>query len=405
VRSRASSPATAGALRMPRLASVVASLCCLVACAPRTPVGGPVTAPGLTEAEADAATHDVWRARMETLRLARADEMPRDGQPGALQYDGMELRWLERAFGDAPRDGHSLWISLHGGGGGPAEMNDGQWRNQIDLYRPEEGIYVAPRAPTDNWNLWHEPHIDPMLDRLIEDYVALRGVDPDRVYLLGYSAGGDGVWQLAPRMADRWAAAAMMAGHPNDASLASLRNLPFAAFVGGEDGAYDRNVVVAERIATLGELREADPGGYPHMGRVYAGLPHWMDGRDAEALPWMAGFQRDPWPARVVWLQDDVIHQRLYWLGVDQADATAGRRIEAEVSGQSVALTGDLGSTVTLYLHDRLIDLDRPIEVEANGKTVFSGRVARTVGAIERSLAERPGLSAAATASLLLDLR
>jgi poly(3-hydroxybutyrate) depolymerase len=46
-----------------------------------------------------------------------------------------------------------------------------------------------------------------------------RGVNPDKVYLLGYPAGGDGVWQLAPRMADRFAAAAMMAGHPNGASL------------------------------------------------------------------------------------------------------------------------------------------------------------------------------------------
>ena len=39
-------------------------------------------------------------------------------------------------------------------------------------------------------------------------------VNPNKVYLLGYSAGGDGVYQLAPRMADRWAAAAMMADSP-----------------------------------------------------------------------------------------------------------------------------------------------------------------------------------------------
>ena len=38
-------------------------------------------------------------------------------------------------------------------------------------------------------------------DRLIENLVVFEGVDPNRVYLLGYSAGGDGVYQLAPRMA------------------------------------------------------------------------------------------------------------------------------------------------------------------------------------------------------------
>ena len=40
--------------------------------------------------------------------------------------------------------------------------------------------------------------------------IVFEDVDPNRVYLLGYSAGGDGVYQLAPRMADRFAAASMM---------------------------------------------------------------------------------------------------------------------------------------------------------------------------------------------------
>jgi poly(3-hydroxybutyrate) depolymerase len=50
---------------------------------------------------------------------------------------------------------------------------------------------------------------------------------------MGYSAGGDGVFQIAPRMADHWAAAAMMAGHPGDAAALNLRNLPFTIFMGG----------------------------------------------------------------------------------------------------------------------------------------------------------------------------
>ena len=114
----------------------------------------------------------------------------------SLSLGGKSMRWLKKTFGEAPPEGHSLWISMHGGGGTTAEVNDGQWQNQIRLYQPAEGIYVAPRAPTDAWNLWHEAHIDPMFQRLIEDYVALRGVNPNKIYLMGYSAGGDGVWQL-----------------------------------------------------------------------------------------------------------------------------------------------------------------------------------------------------------------
>ena len=225
-------------------------------------------------------------------------------------WEGKTLRWLERVFGEAPAGGHSLWISMHGGGGAPANVNDQQWRNQIKLYEPAEGIYVAPRGPSDNWNLWHEAHIDPLFQRLIEDYVVLRGVNPDRVYLMGYSAGGDGVWQLAPRMADRFAAACMMAGHPNEASLLGLRNLPFGIFMGAQDGAYNRNKIAAERAAELARLAQEDTeGGYVHLARLYEGLGHWMERKDAEGVPWMAKFSRQPWPRKVVWQQDDVVHR------------------------------------------------------------------------------------------------
>ncbi|GBL43394.1 hypothetical protein EMGBD4_08930 [Verrucomicrobiota bacterium] len=50
-------------------------------------------------------------------------------------------------------------------------------------------------------------------------------------------------------MPDRFAAAAMMAGHTNGVNTLGVRNLPFAMFVGGADAAYHRNKVVAEKIA------------------------------------------------------------------------------------------------------------------------------------------------------------
>ena len=41
-------------------------------------------------------------------------------------------------------------------------------------------------------------------------------VNPNKVFMSGYSAGGDGTYHLGPMLADWWAGAAMMAGHPND---------------------------------------------------------------------------------------------------------------------------------------------------------------------------------------------
>lgn len=357
-------------------------------------------AESLSREEAAAELQKQWQARLAALKTERPPEL----QSNTLTNGDKTLRWMERIFGEAPSNGHSLWISMHGGGGAAASLNDRQWTNQINLYKLEEGIYVAPRGPTDSWNLWHQAHVDPMFDRLIENYVALRGVDPDRVYLMGYSAGGDGVWQLAPRMADRFASAAMMAGHPNEASLLGLRNLPFALFVGDKDTAYNRNKVVAERAKQLGELHAADPEGYVHLARIYPDLPHWMNRQDAEAIPWMAKYKRNPWPKKIVWFQDDVTHTRFYWLSVPPAEARAGREIHAEISGQTISLTKDVPSGATLRLSDELLDLDKEVIVKVNGREIFKGRALRTAEAIRQSLDERADPKSASTALLKLTL-
>ena len=65
-------------------------------------------------------------------------------------------------------------------------------------------------------------------------------------------------------MADRWAAAAMMAGHPNEARPDNLYNLPFFIQCGGKDAAYDRNKIAAQWGAKLDTLAKVYPGAYQH---------------------------------------------------------------------------------------------------------------------------------------------
>ena len=137
----------------------------------------------------------------KALEAESLENRKKELEAKVIKAAGKEMKYLERQFGKQPADGRSLWISMHGGGGAPARVNDQQWQNQIRLYEPAEGIVVAPRAPSNTWNLWHEGHIDALFARLIDNMVALRGVNPNKIYLMGYSAGGDGVYQLAPRMA------------------------------------------------------------------------------------------------------------------------------------------------------------------------------------------------------------
>lgn len=336
----------------------------------------------------------------ESLVAAQRDARAAELEAKSITQGDKTMPWLEKSFGDAPADGRSLWISMHGGGGAPERVNTQQWQNQIRLYQPEEGIYLAPRAPTDTWNLWHQEHIDPLFAHLIESMVALRGVDPDKIYLMGYSAGGDGVWQLAPRMADRFAAAAMMAGHPNEASLLGLRNLPFAIFMGENDAAHKRNTVAAEKSIELAALHEADPAGYTHLSRIYPGLGHWMDLKDAEALPWMAKYRRNPWPTKIVWFQDDVVHHRFYWLRLPEGTAVVGQQIIAEIDGRNIRLTGDVPPGIQLLLSDALLDLDSPVEITINDKPAFTATPVRTLETIRTALTERLDPTATPTATI-----
>jgi len=339
----------------------------------------------LTADEARTFAEMLWASRREVLKKERQAEL----DARELVLGDLRMPFWYRIFGEAPADGRSLYISMHGGGGAPAAVNDQQYENQKRLYQPAEGIYLVPRAPTNTWNLWHEQHIDDFFDRLIVNLMLFENVNPDRVYLMGYSAGGDGVYQLAPRLADRLAAAAMMAGHPNESRPEGLRNIGFTLHMGANDGAYNRNAVAAEWGRRLKALQEQDPSGYVHEVTLHEGLGHWMQLKDAVAVPWMAKFQRIAWPKKVVWVQDDVRHSRFYWLRMNAESAKAGDAVTADVTEDAVRILSSTTDEVTLLLSDRLVSLDKPVSVIHPNGMRTEHKVERTAGVLAAALRER----------------
>lgn len=340
----------------------------------------------LTKDDADAARDALWQAHVAWIRQERADEV----KNRVLKEGDLSMPFAYTVTGDKPAQGRSLWISLHGGGGAPPRVNDQQWENQKRLYKVKEGLYLAPRAPTNTWNLWHEGHIDRLFTRLIEDLVVFEDVDPNKVYVLGYSAGGDGVYQIGPRLADRWAAAAMMAGHPNDASPLSLRNVPFALQVGGNDSAYNRNNVARSWGDQLVKLHEEDPKGYETYIKIHEGKGHWMDLADAAALPWMAGFTRNPIPERVVWKQTGQPHERSYWLAVPKDQAKVGSLVTARRDKQAIEIeTAEGIDRLLVRLDDRMANLDQEVVIRRGEKVLAQTRPVRTVANLVRTLVGR----------------
>ncbi|MBL9120177.1 MAG: hypothetical protein JNL80_09720, partial [Phycisphaerae bacterium] len=91
------------------------------------PASDPATAPApttfTTRAEAEAARIAAWSAYVAKERDARAAEVA----AGVVSAGGKTMKFFHVTRGAKPERGHSLFISMHGGGGAPARVNDSQW--------------------------------------------------------------------------------------------------------------------------------------------------------------------------------------------------------------------------------------------------------------------------------------
>lgn len=314
----------------------------------------------------------------------------------------MPLNW--QVFGEKPSDGYALFISLHGGGNVAAEFNDSQWKNQWRLYSPKGAVYVCPRAAYNDWDMHFKPGLDDFYHDIITYAVTHLEVNPNKVYIMGYSAGGDGVWRLAPRMADRWAAASMMAGHPGDVSLLNLRNLPFMVWCGALDAAYDRNKLCQERILQLDSLSAATPGAYIHEGHIVGGKPHWMDRVDTVAVSWMAEYKRTPYPKDIVWHQEEVLRSDFYWVSIPAAEMQRGKELRLSVKGNTITIHRCDYTSVTFALTDELVNLDKPITIVKDGRRLTKRKVKRSRETMEKWLRIKGDPTYACEAELTIQL-
>jgi hypothetical protein len=296
-----------------------------------------------------------------------------------ITNDSLKLACACRTFGVYPKDGRSLFISMHGGGECPKDVNDEQWMNQIYLYQPQEGLYVAPRAPWNTWDLWHKEGLDELFEKLIQACVVFEGVNPNKVYILGYSAGGDGVWRMAPRMADKWAAASMMAGHPGDASQVNLMNLPFMIWMGENDHFYDRNILAKEKGEIMDSLSRENPGKYIHQTNIIEGKGHWMEGADTTAISWMTQYRRNPYPKEIIWRQEKVAREHFYWLSVQPDEIEQGKTIVANIKGNTIFIEECDYKNIAIFLNDSMLDLDKKVTVRYKGKVVKKKKLKRTI--------------------------
>jgi predicted peptidase len=119
---------------------------------------------------------------------------------------------------------------------------------------------------------------------IVDALAKQEAVDTNRLYLMGYSNGACGVWELLERHPQRWAAAAPMAGAGDPATVVAAKHVPIWAFHGASD-----KVIPLERMDELTTaLRNA--GGSPLFTIIAKGQHYDAKSRglaEPNLLPWM----------------------------------------------------------------------------------------------------------------------
>ena len=301
------------------------------------------------------------------------DAAKQDFDTNQVRFGKYLSPYTVKTVGLRPTNGWALFIAMHGGGNAPKELNDSQWRHMQIYYRdhPEAGgyLYVALRAPNDTWNGFYDVYVYPLVANLIRQFLLFGDVDANKVFIMGYSHGGYGAFAIGPKMPDHFAAIHASAAAPTDGETTAktLRNTIFTCMVGEKDTMYGRFERDTKFAAEIVKLRGDRTDIYPvtvdfKMGFGHTGLP------DRDKIKDMYPAVRNPVPRELTWLMTDTVIHDFFWLHVPAP--AKKEEIWASCRDNRIVLTANSNVVAATVLFDaRLVDFDKPVQLELNGAT------------------------------------
>ena len=111
-----------------------------------------------------------------------------------------------------------------------------------------------------------------------------------------------------------------------------------------------------------------------------------MDGLDSSAISWMSQFVRNPLSKKIIWKQDDVLHNRFYWLKNEKP--LVDDLVKVEIDKQTIKIHESTPANLIILLNDELVNMDEKIKIEFKGKQLFNGYVYRSKNNIMNSIKE-----------------
>ncbi|HUW58819.1 MAG TPA: alpha/beta hydrolase-fold protein [Planctomycetota bacterium] len=244
----------------------------------------------------------------------------------------------------------------------------------------------------------------------------LYNIDSDRVYITGVSMGGHAAWDSILTHPDVFAGAIPEAGTPivegfQLAKYMFLKNL-FQARMWVMQGTPDKDQPQINAEAT-GRLKTM---GYAVEYRQYDGSGHGAYRADSDkALDFVLAGQRDVYCKKIVRVVHRLVHGRTYWVTLNQIRGNewdprrrinikikdpipnnellkrAENRIDqqlmhldAEVlAGNQIKIKATKVKELTVFLHDKLVDMDKPVVIRVNRQSAKTFRhVKRDVGVL-----------------------
>jgi pimeloyl-ACP methyl ester carboxylesterase len=346
-----------------------------------------------------------WEA-YQTAPIHEAQKQDFDARQ--VRFEKHLSPYTVKTVGDRPTNGWALFIAMHGGGGTRKEINDSQWRHMQIYYRdhPEAGgyTYLALRAPNDSWNGFYDVSVYPLIANLIRQFLLFGDVDPNKVFIMGYSHGGYGAFTIGPKMPDRFAAIHASASAPTDGETTpkTLRNTIFTCMVGEKDTMYGRLERCRKFDAAIRQLRGDRTNIYPVTIEIIAGNGHTgLPDRDKIAAMYPA--VRDPVPQELTWLMTDKVITDFFWL---HSPAPWKKfEINATCRNNRIAVSAPTNLvSASILLDGRLIDFGAPVSLTLNGQTT-TYKLKPSLRVLCESLTRRGDPELAFTAKLDFGLR
>ena len=306
--------------------------------------------------------------------------------------------------GEKPEEGYPMFLYLHGSGPKEAEWETGLKLAQY--FDDAPSVYFVPQIPNEGaYYRWYLRSKQFAWNRLLRQVMLKEYINPNRLYVLGISEGGYGSQRLASFYADYWAAAGPMAGGEplKNAPVENCGNMAFSFLTGALDKGFYRDILTTYTKEAFDSLAVLYPGAYEHRIELVPGRGHGLD--YSPTTPWLKQHHRNPWPKQFVWedYEMDGWHRKGFYnlVVLQRPDEQLRTRYDMDICDNVVRLTvrdvkyettqkdpkwgiemkfhrtytASEQGTFLIYLDEHLVDLNKEVVVEVNGKQVFKGKL------------------------------